>query len=71
MFDELRNDIAHAVEKQLSIGERSDCSATFATAESCSVRNEVLVGSLSSPFFGLSLGDGIASDQEDSRHSSA
>jgi hypothetical protein len=39
----LGNNIAHAVEKELSIGEGSDCSATFATAESCSVRNEVLV----------------------------
>ena len=34
MLDELRDDVAYAVEEELSISKWSDCSATFAAAES-------------------------------------
>ena len=44
VLDELRDDVAYAVEEELSISKWSDCSATFAAAESCSVWDEVLVG---------------------------
>jgi hypothetical protein len=43
VVDELGDNIAHAVKEELSVSEWSDCGATPAAAELCSVWNEVLV----------------------------